>query len=116
MDTKKINKVNEARVATFLKTYNILRNDDIFRLPKNNIDGSALPPCKIELHQHLLRTTYIANIWAHAHLRVPTELYPTDFGWEEKDTKFHFKWFEGEQLPSSLGDITIDDDKQSTAG
>ncbi|CAH1173831.1 unnamed protein product [Phaedon cochleariae] len=110
---KKINKVNEARVETFLKTYNISQNDDIFRLPKNNIDGSALPPCKIELHQHLLRTTYIANIWAHAHLQVPTALHPTDFGWKEKEGKFHFKWFEGEQLPSSLGDITINEDQTS---
>ncbi|XP_067613930.1 serine/threonine-protein kinase Wnk isoform X4 [Eurosta solidaginis] len=113
---KKINKVNEARVATFLKTYKVLQNDDIFRLPKNNIDGSALPPCKIELHQHLLRTTYIANIWAHANLQVPTALHPTDFGWEEDEGKFNFKWFEGDQLPATLGDITIDDgdDQKST--
>nr|CAH7764796.1 unnamed protein product [Callosobruchus chinensis] len=114
---KKIDTANEARVAIFLKTYNILRNDDIFRLSKNNIDGSALPPCKIELHQHLLLTTYIANIWAHAHLKLPTTLHPTGFGWEEKENKkFIFKWFESEQLPANLGDITIEDEQKSTAG
>nr|CAH7767942.1 unnamed protein product [Callosobruchus chinensis] len=114
---KKIDTVNEARVAIFLKTYNILRNDDIFRLPKNNIDGLALPPCKIELHQHLLLTTYIANIWAHAHFKLPTTLHPTGFGWEEKENKkFIFKWFEGEQLSANLGDITIEDEQKSTAG
>lgn len=88
----------------FLKTYNILQNDDMFRLPAKNIDGSSLPPCKIELHQYLLCTTYIANISAHAYLVVPTGLHPTDYDWKEEDDKFLFKWFGGEQLPSSLED------------
>ncbi|XP_033217348.1 uncharacterized protein LOC117173074 [Belonocnema kinseyi] len=55
---------------------------------------------------------YISNIWAHTHLQVPTALYPTDFGWNENKGKFHFKWFQGDQLPSALEDITIDDDQK----
>nr|CAH7755291.1 unnamed protein product [Callosobruchus chinensis] len=83
---KKIDTVNEARVAIFLKTYNILRNDDIFRLPKNNIDGLALPPAKLSctniatdnLHRKYLGTRSF---------KLPTTLHPTGFGWKRRRTK-----------------------------
>ncbi|XP_071644755.1 uncharacterized protein [Temnothorax longispinosus] len=39
----------------------------------------------------------------------------TDYGWREEDNKFLFKWFDGDQLPPSLGDITIEEEKESTA-
>nr|CAH7741159.1 unnamed protein product [Callosobruchus chinensis] len=97
---KKIETVYEARVAIFLKT-TIFYETMIYSVYR---------------YQHLLRTTYIANIWAYTHPKLPTTLHSTDFGWEEKENKFLFKWFEGEQLPANPGDITIEDEQKSAAG
>ncbi|XP_017472207.1 PREDICTED: uncharacterized protein LOC108363375 [Rhagoletis zephyria] len=74
---KKINDINEARVATFMRNYKVLGNNNVFRLTNKTIDGSALPPCKVELQQQFLRACYIAQIWAHAHLQVPSGETPS---------------------------------------
>lgn len=103
---KGITDVNIARVATFSKAYgNDGKNVGVLNL-KNKIDGSMFPPCKSELVQHCLRTAYIAHLWSHAHLPTPTELSPTDYGWEENDNLYIFKWFEGDQLPPSITNIS----------
>lgn len=68
------------------------------------------PPCKSQLHQHLLRTSYIAHLWSNAHLPILSELLPTEYGWEEIDDKYVFKWFEGDQLPPSVTSISIIDE------
>lgn len=104
---KSLKSIDEARLATFQKMYKHLDSDDVFRLPKRTIDGSALPPCKAELYQHFLRACYVAQIWAHAHLEVPTAEPPTNYGWVEIENKYGFSWFSGSQLPTTITEITI---------
>lgn len=100
-----VNDINVARVVTFTKSYGT--NDDCNPLTlEKKIDGSLFPPCKAELQQHFRRTVYIAHLWSHAHLSVPTDLLPTEYGWEENDDKYYFKWFVGDQLPPSVSSIT----------
>ncbi|XP_067640047.1 uncharacterized protein CAH3 isoform X1 [Eurosta solidaginis] len=110
----KMNEINKARVASFVKTYKILDNDDVFQLPKKSIDGSAMPPCQSELRQHFLRTCYIAHLWAHAFCKNPSPFFPENYGWEEKEEKYIFKWFEGTQLPSQVSEITLDSTEDNT--
>jgi hypothetical protein len=57
-ELKKINDINVARSTTFTNAYGRNDNEDVFYLEKG-IDGSMFPPCKSELHQHFLRTSYI---------------------------------------------------------
>lgn len=102
---KAINDVNATRVSTFIKNYKVNDKNDMLKL-KNRVDGAIFPPCKSELRQHLLRTSYIAHLWSHAHLQNPSQLSPTDWGWEEKENKYIFKWFEGDQVPPSITSIT----------
>ncbi|KAK5644018.1 hypothetical protein RI129_007863 [Pyrocoelia pectoralis] len=97
----------------FQKTNKFLDNDDTFRLPKKGIDGSALPTCKSELYEHFLRSCYIAQIWSHAHLKVPITDEPTNYGWVEIDNRYELKWFSGSQLPTSINQITIQHEKES---
>lgn len=59
-----------------------------------------------ELQQQLLRT---ANVWSHGHLNVPSHLEPNDF--EERE--FLFRWFEGQQLPSSISPVTVNEERSS---
>ncbi|CAH0731407.1 unnamed protein product, partial [Brenthis ino] len=102
---KSINDVNVARVATFTKVYQMNLKTDLFTF-KNTINGATFPPCKTELYQQVLRAAYIAHLWSHAHLTVPTAFSPTDYGWEQKDGKYEFKWFDGDQLPPSIQSVT----------
>lgn len=107
----RLRKINDARVALFQKTYTFLDNNDEFKLPKKGIDGSSLPPCESELYKQYLRACYIAQIWSHANLKVPTTEEPTDYGWEEIDNRYEFDWFSGTQLPTSIEEITIQPEK-----
>lgn len=107
---KNVVEINKARLASFMKTYKIMENNDVFRLPKSNIDGSSLPPCQSELKQHFLRTYYIAKLWGNAFRTVPNELSPQEYGWEEIENKYFFKWFEGDQLPPTISEIMLTSD------
>ena len=49
------------------------------------------------------------NIRAYAYLAVPT-----DFDWKKDDRQFLLKWLDSEQLLFSLGNITIEEEQQST--
>lgn len=97
--------INVARVVTFTKAYGTHDDSNPLNL-ETRIDGALFPPCKIELQQHILRTAYIAHLWSHAHLPVPTELSPTEYGWEESNKKYLFKWFVGDQLPPTITSIS----------
>lgn len=104
---KKINDINQARFAMFIKTYNNSNNEK-FSINVQNYDASKLPPCKAELQQHLLRASYIGNLWRHAHLQNPiTPLLPTDYGWKEVEGSYEFVWFEGDALPTLINEIII---------
>lgn len=75
-----------------------------------------MPPCKAELQQHLLRIYYIANLWANSHRQIPTDLDPLNYGWEDIDNKYCFKWFTGEQLPTLVDDITVGSQEDTSDG
>lgn len=103
---KSIDSVNSARFALFLKTYNVNNLDEPFQKKKlYNFDASSLPPCHSEMLQHLLRSMYIATMWRNAHKKVPTSLKPENCGWLIADEKYQFKWFDGQQLPSTVKDV-----------
>ncbi|CAG9762391.1 unnamed protein product [Ceutorhynchus assimilis] len=87
---------NSARLATFMKTYKIEDNEAILKT-KSNSERSALPP-------------YVVSCFA-AHSNY--NYSPIDYGWQEEDGKYIFKWFDGEQLPD-LQDITDDLSKNLT--
>ncbi|KAK0161619.1 hypothetical protein PV327_010074 [Microctonus hyperodae] len=74
-----IHEVNKARVANFVKTYKILDNDDVFRLPTKSIGASAMSPCQTELRQHFLKTCYIAHLWSHSYCIHPSPFDPDDY-------------------------------------
>ena len=70
-----------------------------------NFDASSIPPCKSELYQQLRRAHNISTVWKNAYKKQPTTLDPLDYGWSEQEDKFVFKWFEGNQLPTSVSDL-----------
>ncbi|XP_044759061.1 uncharacterized protein LOC123316862 isoform X2 [Coccinella septempunctata] len=100
-----VDDVNTARVLTFNRAYGNKDDCNPINLEKK-IDGSLFPPCKAELNQHFIRTAYIAHLWSNAHLPVPTNLLPSDYGWEKIEDKYFFKWFVGDQLPPSITSIS----------
>ncbi|GBP29054.1 hypothetical protein EVAR_10870_1 [Eumeta japonica] len=55
-----------------------------------------------------LRAHYIASIWKNATLKNPMMLNPLEYGWEQQDTSYVFKWFEGDQLPRLISDFIKD--------
>ncbi|GFV33018.1 uncharacterized protein TNCV_2023861 [Trichonephila clavipes] len=67
-------------------------------------DASNLPLCKSELLQQFLRANYICTIWNNAHLKHSTTYQLENNGWVLENDKYHFKWFEGDQLPSYVAD------------
>lgn len=100
------------RVAAFMKTYKVKRNEEILKI-NTHFEGSVLPPCKLELRQQLLRSSYIAQLWTHASHQNPTVSSPTDYGWKEENNKYVFNWFDGDQMPL-INNITSDNtDDQS---
>lgn len=96
--TKKLGRcrsVDEARVHLFTSNYNMIDSSESFRQDLLNFDT-----CHRELQQHLLRTSYIGNMWKNAYLPNPCSCDPTECGWSMKphDT-YTFRWFEGDEEP-----------------
>ena len=58
-----------------------------------------------------LRAAYIGTLWRNAHQRNLENLPIEDFGWQIID-KCTYKWFEGDQLPGNLSDITEDENAE----
>ena len=49
-----------------------------------------------------MRTEYISCLWKNN----ADELSPLDFGWTISDNKFDIKWFDGDQYPTNIADVT----------
>ncbi|GBP57895.1 hypothetical protein EVAR_37449_1 [Eumeta japonica] len=49
-----------------------------------------------------------SSIWKNATLKNPMMLNPLEYGWEQQDTSYVFKWFEGDQLPRLISDFIKD--------
>lgn len=101
---KNVTNINDARFQKFCSTYKSKNIEEPFGKNLIKYDASNLPPCKAELHQHLLRTQYITSIWRNAHLSNPTSLLPGRYGWTLKNNRYEFKWFEGDCMPKTVLD------------
>ena len=76
--------INELRYSLFKRRYGMIDVDEPFlKKSLKNVDASSLPPCEVELKQHILRVHYITNIWLNAHKTIPTDLIATECGWLE---------------------------------
>lgn len=97
--------VDAARLQMFIDSYTVSDVNETFNRKKlRNFDASSLPPCKSELLQQFLRANYICTIWNNAHLKNPTSYGPENNGWILENDQYHFKWFEGDQLPNYVSD------------
>lgn len=104
---KKEIKVNEARLAIFSATYKPKKTSEELLKDLFKYDSSRLPPCEAELEQHFRRAVYISQLWSGAHLKVPTDLEPFDWGWILKNGEYDFNWYLGATLPAQVNDIII---------
>ncbi|KAH9628353.1 hypothetical protein HF086_015883 [Spodoptera exigua] len=104
-NVENINDVDAARLQIFIDSYTVSDVNEAFNRKKlRNFDASSLPPCKSELLQQFLRANYICCIWNNAHLKNPTTYEPVNNGWILENDEYHFKWFEGDQLPTYVSE------------
>lgn len=102
---KHLKTVNEARLHLFIVNYGAAEITDKFKKKLLNFDGCMLPPCERELHQHVLRTSYIGNMWCNAYMSMPCGLIADNYGWVLHDGSYMFRWFEGDEIPERVGDV-----------
>ncbi|GBP11487.1 hypothetical protein EVAR_87400_1 [Eumeta japonica] len=62
--------------------------------------GESLSPTQVAMTS--------LSIWKNATLKNPMMLNPLEYGWEQQDTSYVFKWFEGDQLPRLISDFIKD--------
>ena len=65
------------------------------------LDCALLPPCAKTLKMKLLRSQYVARLWANATNAFPTAgMSPCDYGWAlDSELRLTPQWFEGKELP-----------------
>ncbi|KAL4707134.1 hypothetical protein ACJJTC_018869 [Scirpophaga incertulas] len=97
--------VDAARLQLFINTYMVCDvNEEFNRKNVKNFDASNLPPCKSELLQQFRRANYITSLWKNAPTKKISIFSPDNNGWTLKDNKYHFNWFDGDQLPSFVSE------------
>lgn len=106
-----ISSVNEARLHLFTKNYSTIARTEEFNKKLLNFDACRLPPCKRELHQQILRASYIGHLWRNSFAPIPSTLDALQYGWKVEDGSYNFLWFEGNELPECVGDILINEGK-----
>ena len=105
---KKVNKLADARLNCFLRSYTTKKN--AFQSVKG-CDASLMPLCQPVLLQKIKRTNLVMSIWKYAHLSTPpTILDPERNGWTLIANKYCPKWFDGEMSPSDIHSIPREDD------
>lgn len=105
--------MDEARLQLFINNYGgVVEATDKFKKKLLNFDACLLPPCQRELHQHILRTSYIGHLWSNSTESIPCGLDICEYGWRLEENCFTFKWFEGEELPECVGDILEIDENE----
>ncbi|KAF9421074.1 hypothetical protein HW555_002786 [Spodoptera exigua] len=76
-NVENINDVDAARLQIFIDSYTVSDVKEAFNRKKlRNFDASSLPPCK----------------------------KPVNNGWILENDEYHFKWFEGDQLPNYVSE------------
>ena len=99
---KKVNKLADAHLNCFLRSY---------KTKKNDCGASLMPLCQPVLLQKIKRTNLVMSIWKYAHLSTPpTILDPERNGWTLIANKYYPKWFDGETSPSDIHSIPREDD------
>ncbi|KAJ8967960.1 hypothetical protein NQ317_016681 [Molorchus minor] len=84
-------------------------NEPFQKKQLKNFDASCLPPCYVELRQHLERAHFIANIWTNATLFDPYELEAENCGWILGWVLLtNSNGLRGPQLPPSVKDVLTD--------
>lgn len=97
--------VDTARLQFFINNHTVSDiNEEFNRKNVKNFDACYLPPCKSELIQQFRRANYIANIWDNAHVQHSTNFIPLDNEWTLKENRYHFHWFDGDQLPNFVSE------------
>lgn len=103
--------VNEARCIIFDRIYAPKSTNEAFRKSVMKLEATSFPPCFRELQEHMKRTTYIAQIWCNAYTKIPSTLLPINYGWILNDGRYDFYWFDGEECPKKVCDITEADEE-----
>ena len=70
---------------------------------------------------HILRASYVSNIWRNAHIAKTTLKDPELFGYEKKVQEkeyYDFKWFHGQLMPKIKDFIIeeVEEDLQDDSG
>lgn len=90
----------------------MIDSSESFKQELLNFNACILPPCYRELQQHLLRTSYIGNMWSNAYLPNPSSYDPMEWGWSmEPDNTYTFRWFEGDEVPQFVHEIFVTSDE-----
>lgn len=103
--------VNEARCIIFDRIYTPKSSNEAFKKTTTKLEATSFPPCYRELKQHMMRSTYIAQIWCNAHKQIPSTLLPIRYGWILNDGPYDFDWFHSEECPQKVCDITAPDEE-----
>jgi hypothetical protein len=106
---KNISSVNEARLDSFLKTYQPKKDNPMAKV--RGVDGSALPPCRDVLRQQVLQTNFVCSIWNNANKGKLVQYPPEQNGWILEDGKYSLRWFDGDMVPSTLEEIITQDEE-----
>ena len=73
------------------------------------ITASSIPPCEVELDQHLQRAAFVSQMWSNAH-ESQVKQYPTQAnGWEQTEHGYQPIWYVGPQMPDSLVPQRLED-------
>ncbi|KAJ8664697.1 hypothetical protein QAD02_006359 [Eretmocerus hayati] len=106
---KDMNLVNDVRHDIFLKSFSGSNFRQAFMKKARYCDASSYPPCQVELHQQILRSRYISEVWCNAYEKIPTDLRPENSGWKISDGKYTFHWFDGQMMPAQVGEIIVNE-------
>ncbi|GFY64746.1 uncharacterized protein TNIN_355801 [Trichonephila inaurata madagascariensis] len=95
--------VDAARLQRFIDLYTISDVNEAFDRKKlRNFDASNLPLEKAA-SSSFCEKLYMYH-WNNAHLKI-SHYQPENNGCAFENDKYHFKWFEGDQLPSYVNSI-----------
>ena len=108
---KRSNRINDVHTDIFMQKYKPKRDNDKISCVKT-LDGSMLPPCSQVLWEKSRRTYYTAQLWMSSILPFPTELDPTDYGWQLEDNCYRIQWYNGESSPRTL-EIVCEDNQEN---
>ncbi|KAF9411372.1 hypothetical protein HW555_009819 [Spodoptera exigua] len=84
--------------TTYIQIHKHIILEEDPRAPRRHLfsDGQNIYD---ELRQQFRRANYIASVWNNASAKMINILNPENYRWTLEDDKYHFHWFDGDQLP-----------------